>query len=690
MRSRVTPEAILGIPEFQGPWPDALGRRLLYIERKFHIDTSQTSVKLCLLEVEDNTVQILREGSQILTALWAKGSSNIVLFEASDDNKTNVLISRGGDESLSDKFRLLRSLPARVTGLACVAIQKSTKLVLAFSATVTADGRIYCARDVPTSRSTGREYTTMPVRANEAWVTSERLSVFCAVVDLASEPPVMTDPWNILTDTDQVYKSFGGLHLTDRGIAIVTGAHVPNPAETMLTVINYVPMAGLLRHELSTRRKFHVPGFYGASTSPRLSEDGRRLIFLQKKRTFAEDDRSFLIVCDNVDDNAEITVHELRCETTVGPKILFPLHIQLAADEKSIFFTAEDCAMVRLFRASLAAAQELIAEPLTDGWSVSTVYVLSSPGPSVFITGSEINLSRRWAILETRTLDLSVVIEGTQEETELQLQNTTFQSIAWPGADDRQIHAWLVKPSNFDPNKKYPLLYFIHGGPNVALNNEYATGYFRNWNFALFAEQGFIVVAPNASGSTGFGPEFVERVKDDWGGKTYIDHVKGFEYIQNHLVFVDTDSAVAIGASFGGYMINWIQGQSLGRRFKALVNECGPLNLTSFYGMDVLWFEDTLGGPMYKRREGYDKHNPINHIEKWATPELVIANEKDYRVPVTEGIAAFQILQAIGVESRFLSFPDEGHVVVQPDNRLHWWRVVIEWCLKHTLQSAEK
>ncbi|KAJ5770129.1 uncharacterized protein N7511_002180 [Penicillium nucicola] len=657
----ITPESIIEIPKFEGPWPDSSGRRFLYIERKFCSDTHITTAKLSLLHVQSDVIQILREGPQIQSAFWAEGSNYIVLFESTKagNSKISVLCLDNDDAPVS--FALAGTLPGEVSGLGGVAISDQ-KITLAFSAMAASNGEIYNANDAPHSWSSGREYTRMPVRTSNAWITSEKLSVFCTILDFSGGSPCIGELFNTLSETDQEHKTFGGIHLTKHGIAVVAGAHLPNISEIPLAEVYYIPMAAVVQHDLSARQRLQTPGFNGFSNSPQISKDGERLIYLQKKISWLEDDTSLLVICEGLKSQnrkLRFSIHELRREDGSSKMLLSPLRVCFTADETSVFLISEDRAELRLFRASLSAGDSLIAKPLTKGWSIDALHVLPGSVTSIFVAGSTINLSRRWMILDTESLTLSPIKEGTQEENDLKLDKTTFESIEWPGADNVPVQAWLVKPRDFDSNKQYPLLYCIHGGPNAAFNNSWASGYWRNWNFILLAEQGFIVVAPNASGSSGFGAEYAKRVVNDWGGKSYIDHVKGFAYLQAELRYVDTDRAIALGTSFGGFMVNWIQGQSLGRQFKALVSECGFMNTSTQYTSDLIWFEDHLGGPMYKSRNGYDKFNPINHIENWSTPALIISNELDYRVPILEGLAAFQILQAKGVESRFLSFSDE-------------------------------
>lgn len=201
---------------------------------------------------------------------------------------------------------------------------------------------------------------------------------------------------------------------------------------------------------------------------------------------------------------------------------------------------------------------------------------------------------------------------------------------------------------------------------------------------AVFAEQGYIVVAFNPTGSTGFGQALVDGIQNQWGGRPFIDLVKGWDYISANLSYVDTTRAIALGASYGGYMINWIQGQDFGRKFKALFTHDGSFNTLSQYSSEELWFmQHDFNGTLWDNYDNYARWNPANHTDKWATPHLIVHNEKDFRLPISEGLSAFNILQERGVESKLLSFPDEDHWVLNPENSLVWHKTVFDWLNEH-------
>lgn len=257
------------------------------------------------------------------------------------------------------------------------------------------------------------------------------------------------------------------------------------------------------------------------------------------------------------------------------------------------------------------------------------------------------------------------------------LSRNQVDDVWYDGAfSGQQIHALMVRPSDFDPKKKYPLAYLIHGGPQGAWNDSWST----RWNPAIFAEQGYVVVCPNPTGSTGYGTALTDAIQGQWGGTPYQDLVKGFEHLEKEYEYIDTDRAVALGASYGGYMINWIQGHDLGRKFKALVCHDGVFSMQSQMASDELWFPfHDIKGPIWKEPKAWAEWDPARFTGEWETPQLVIHSELDYRLAVSEGLAAFNVLQARGVESQFLTFPDENHWVLKPENSAVWHRVVLDF-----------
>lgn len=250
----------------------------------------------------------------------------------------------------------------------------------------------------------------------------------------------------------------------------------------------------------------------------------------------------------------------------------------------------------------------------------------------------------------------------------------TLEEVNYAGADGKQIAGFVLKPPKFSMENRYPLLTLIHGGPQGAWGESWSY----RWNPQVFAAAGFVVFLPNPRGSTGYGQAFTDEIRGDWGGKPFDDIIAGVDHVIAR-PYVDATRLAAAGASYGGYMVNWILGRT--NRFRALVSHGGVYDLPSFFGAtEELWFPlwDFEGTP-WDNPEGYRRWSPSQNAARFRTPTLVIHGENDYRVPATQGMQLFTALQAQGVPSQFLSFPDEGHWVLKPANSVYWHRTVINW-----------
>jgi len=258
-----------------------------------------------------------------------------------------------------------------------------------------------------------------------------------------------------------------------------------------------------------------------------------------------------------------------------------------------------------------------------------------------------------------------------------------LEEFGFVGALGDSVFGWSQKPPGFDPTKKYPLIYLIHGGPQGAWTDSWGP----RWNNQLFAARGFVVAEVNFHGSTGYGQKFTDAISQHWGDYPYEDVMKGLDVVAR-LPYVDSTRMGAAGASYGGYMVYWIAGHT--NRFKVLVDHDGVFNTVSMAGStEELWFTDwEFGGSPYANRALYEKWSPLNFVSNWKTPMLIVHSQLDYRVDLSEGYQAFTAAKRMGVDAKFLYFPDEGHWVLRPRNRRIWWGTVLDWLEVHLHESA--
>jgi len=251
--------------------------------------------------------------------------------------------------------------------------------------------------------------------------------------------------------------------------------------------------------------------------------------------------------------------------------------------------------------------------------------------------------------------------------------------------DGKNMLVWMIYPPDFDPTKKYPTLLYCQGGPQSAVSQFWSY----RWNFQLMAANGYIVVAPNRRGLPSFGQEWNDEISGDWGGQPMQDYLSAIDDASKES-YVDKDRLGAVGASYGGYSVYWLAGNH-NKRFKSFVAHAGLFNLESWYGTteEMFFANHDIGGAYWdpKLKEEYLKNSPHNFVQNWDTPILVIHGEKDFRVPIGEGMQAFQAAQLKGLQSKFLYFPDEGHWVLKPQNGLLWHREFFNW-LDKTLKNS--
>ncbi len=256
-----------------------------------------------------------------------------------------------------------------------------------------------------------------------------------------------------------------------------------------------------------------------------------------------------------------------------------------------------------------------------------------------------------------------------------QVAMSPLESFWFTGAHGDEVEGFLVKPPNFDPSKKYPVKFLIHGGPEGSWGDDWSY----RWNPELFAANGYVVIMINFHGSTGYGQKFIDAINGDWGGAPFEDLMKGLDYAEKTYPFIDKDRECALGASYGGYAINWILGHT--DRFKCLVSHDGMFNAESAWGTtEELWFNDwEFKGTPYDNRAMYEKWSPHQYAKSFKTPTLVIHGQLDYRLDVSEGLQLFTTLQMEGIPSKMLYFPDEGHWVLKPQNSQLWYKTVNDW-----------
>jgi len=405
----------------------------------------------------------------------------------------------------------------------------------------------------------------------------------------------------------------------------------------------------------------------GADNTPRYSPDGRWLAYLSLERPGFEADRVRLILVGRSDPKG---LPDGRGRT-VGPNVEATKSWTLSVgsytwcpDSKCVYAVVEERGRDNVYRIDVPSFRRSV---VVGNSGVNTNPSLTPDGKTVvYLHQSNTQPAEVWASGRqlTHHTDSSVAA----------LDLKPLEPYGFVGALGDSVFGWILKPPGFDPARRYPLIYLVHGGPQGAWDDNWHA----RWNYQMFAARGYIVAAVNFHGSTGYGQKFTDAISQHWGDYPLEDVMKGLDVVAR-LPYVDSTRMGAAGASYGGYMIYWIAGHT--DRFKVLVDHDGVFDPVSMAGTtEELWFVDwEFGGTPYANRALYEKWSPLNLVQSWKTPMLIVHSQLDYRVDLSEGYQAFTALKVRGVPAKFLYFPDEGHWVLKPRNRRLWWSTVLDW-----------
>ncbi len=454
--------------------------------------------------------------------------------------------------------------------------------------------------------------------------------------------------------------------------------HDKNPAASTNNDLWIVPVTGGEAKNITADNP-------ASDTSPLYSPDGRYIAYRAQQRPGYESDRFRLMLYDRQTRQKKNMTEDF--DHWVGTYVWAP-------DSKAIYFSSEESGGAPLFR--LGVNHESITRIVQGTFDEMN---FAPDGKTLLLTQMSVAYPTRIEAVETGSVeDLVAQMEtrrpknamggiGTMTDivpkviadpnahllSEIDMQ--PLESYWFTGAHNDKVEGFVIKPPSFSSGRKYPVKFLIHGGPQGAWGDDWSY----RWNPELFAANGYVIVMINFHGSTGYGQKFIDAINGDWGGAPFDDLMKGLDYAEQHYPFIDKNRECALGASYGGYAINWIEGHT--DRFKCLVSHDGMFNAESAWGAtEELWFNNwEFKGTPYDNRELYRKWSPHEYARNFKTPMLVIHGQRDYRLDVSQGFDLFTTLQMEGVPSEMLYFPDEGHFVLKPQNAQLWYRTVNAW-----------
>lgn len=502
---------------------------------------------------------------------------------------------------------------------------------------------------------TGRLYDNLFVRHWDRWADGRRSHLFAVPVEHPRQwRDLMTE-----MEADAPSKPFGGFEevtISPDSETVVFSAKNVGHREAWSTNFDLyqVPLDGS-----SSPRCLTVdnPAW---DTMPSFSPDGRILAYLAMERPGFEADRYRVVL---------MYTGTGRKQVLTGDWDRSPGQLSWAPDSSFIYTSAANRGQNSIYRINPESGE---VETVVEEGS-NSIAALSEE--RIFYLADDLGSP---ADLYSALLDGS----DTRRLTAVNADNLAgismgdFEQFSFPGWNDETVWCYVVKPADFEQARNYPVAFLIHGGPQGSFGNHF---HYR-WNPQVYAGAGYAAVMVDFHGSTGYGQKFTDSIRGDWGGKPLEDLKKGLEAALERYPWMDGEKVGALGASYGGFMINWIAG-NWPDRFECLVNHDGVFDMRSmYYSTEELWFPEwEQGGPYWMDPRQHEKHNPALFVSRWKTPMLVIHGQLDYRVPLEQGLSAFTVLQRREIPSRFLYFPDENHWVLKPGNSIQWHQVVLEW-----------
>jgi dipeptidyl aminopeptidase/acylaminoacyl peptidase len=394
-------------------------------------------------------------------------------------------------------------------------------------------------------------------------------------------------------------------------------------------------------------------------TQPAYSPDGRTLAWLAMKRPGYEADRLRIVVMDRASGAKRVLTEAFDRS---------PSEIVWAPDSSTLWTTTDNLGQHSLFAVDVAqGTARVLVEAGTNGTP-------RAAGDRILFAQDTLAApAELWTVGKDGGAAKPVTNRNAKKVEAAKMG--AFEQFSFTGAKNEKVMGFVVKPIDFQSGKKYPVAFLIHGGPQGSFGNHF---HYR-WNPQAYAGAGYAAVMVDFHGSTGYGQAFTDAINGDWGGAPYEDLMKGLDHALATYAYLDKDRVAALGASYGGYMVNWIAGQT--DRFKCLVSHDGNLDeRMAYFDTEELWFPEwEHGGTPWEKPEGYAKHNPIDFVKNWKTPMLVVHSANDFRVVDTQGLSVFTALQRKGVPSKLLYFPDENHWVLKPQNSILWHETVISW-----------
>jgi len=640
------------------------GKRVIYTVRSTNMEKNRGNTQLYLLDLgsdKPTPVRFSQGDASNTDPAWSP-SGDAVYFLSSRSGSSQVYRQPvGGGEAVK-----VTDLPLDVDNFRLSPAGDR----LAMSLAVFRDCQdLACSKtrmdEIAKNKASGKVYDRLFVRHWDTWSDGRNAVLFSAPIDAAGKVSAAPVSLSGSIDGDVPSKPFGDrdeYRFSADGKNVVFSVRVAGKTEAWSTNFDLyqVPAEGGAAPRNLTADN---PAW---DTKPAFSPDGKTLAYLAMSRPGFEADRFKLVLMD-VASGKKRTVADKWDRSIADYK--------WSADGKTILATADDIGQHRLFAIDTASGA---VTPLTDKGYVSA---FDTAGSTVVL--AQATLQSGAQLFKTALgAAPTAAVQLTQQNAEL-LKDVQFgesEQFSFKGAKGETVYGHVMKPWNAVPGAKYPVAFLVHGGPQGSFGNSWSY----RWNPQTYAGAGYATVFIDFHGSTGYGQAFTDSISGDWGGKPLEDLKKGLDAAVRKFPWLDRERSCALGASYGGYMMNWIAG-NWSDGFRCLVNHDGVFDTRGMaYSTEELWFTEWENKGTYLASPAlHEKYNPVLYVKNWKTPMLVIQGDLDFRIPTAQALGTFTALQRKGVESKLLVFPDENHWVLKPANSVLWHNTVKAWLDKH-------
>ncbi len=654
-------EDLVAMDRLSDPQVSPDGTQIVFVRRTTDIEANRGRTDLWLVGRDGESLrQLTRHEANDVNPRWAADGSAIYFLSSRSETMQVWRIAPGGGEATQ-----VTDLPLDVSNL----VVSGDTQTIAFTLEVFPDCEsLECTKDrladIEASPITGQVFDNLFVRHWDAWKDGRRSHLFVWTLE-GDEPRNLTPG----LDADVPSKPFGGaeeIAFSSDGKGLVFAMRDVGAQEAWSTDFDlyYVPIDGSAKPLCLTETNT------AWDTGPVFSPDGTILAFRAMAVPAYESDRFRIMLREW----PEGVTRNLTEEWDYSPNtILF------SDDGQTIFTTAADRGQVSLFSIDVKSGE---VNKLVDRGHVRSPAVAADE----IIFGLDTLTSPVDLFAVDRTGGAVRRLTEVNADRMAKVEVGEPEQFSFEGWNGDTVYGYVVKPARFTKGEKYPVAFLIHGGPQGSFGNDF---HYR-WNPQTYAGAGYGSIMIDFHGSTGYGQRFTDSIGGDWGGKPLEDLQKGLAAALDRYSWLDGDRVCALGASYGGFMVNWIAG-NWPDRFRCLVNHDGVFdNRMMYYATEELWFpEREHGGAYWLNPEGFEHHNPVNHVDRWQAPMLVVQGELDYRIPVTQSIATFTALQRKGIPSQLLYFPDENHWVLQPANSVFWHQTVLSWLERWLASDVE-